>query len=380
MLDTVVLTIPKESYRILDPNRFKPSANILLNNPNLFLVKCVNNPTEQDKHGFYHPRMMIMRRPSLSSKENLPLRIEFSAPKMLFQNNVDELREEDFPELVAMLKWRMQQMGVGVELEAIRQAKVSAFHASKNIALKQNYTTRYVLGEIHKVNVSRKLDFDKTQFRNNGRALMFYAKTNSFVLYDKVKDISQKNGRSIDRDQTDQQLALFNTPNKELEILRLEVRLSKRVKLKTILKEIGYAQEPTFEYVFRKEVCQKIVEFYWQKIVSKKYYFLFDMDTNPQKLLQKIITKLDVKPKQAIYLVGLKILCKDANGIAGLRQCLEKNCSSKTWGRITQDFEILNAMNIKDDYQGWLGQINDEIAVFRTFKLVNCTVKKSKLY
>lgn len=380
MHDTVILTIPKENYRILEANRFKPSANVLINNPSLYLIKCMNNPTEEEKKIFYYPRMMIVRRPSDTLEESLPLRIEFSAPKMLFQNNVDELEEKDFDELVAALKWRMHQMGVEVEAQAIRLAKVSAMHIAKNIALKNNYTTRYVLGEIQKVNVNRKLDLDKTQFRNNGRALIYYAKSNSFVLYDKIKDINQHNGRSIDQDQTDQQLALFKTPSQELEIIRLEVRLSNRTKMKTVLKELGYSQDPTFEYVFKRDLCQKVMQQYWQKIVSEKYYFLFDMDSKPQKLLQKIITKLDIKPKQAIYLTGLKILCKDADGIAGLRQCLEKNCSSKTWGRITQDFEILNAMNIKDDYQEWLGQINDEIVRFPTFKLANCIVKKSKVY
>lgn len=340
----------------------------------------MNNPNEKDKKGFYHPRMMIIRRPSTSPKENLPLRVEFSAPKILFQNNVDELEEKDFDELVATLKWRMQEMGVEVEQQTIRKAPVSAFHAAKNIAIKHGYTTRYILGELHKVNVNQKLDFDKTQFRNNGKALIFYAKTNSFVLYDKIKDINQQSGRSIDQDQTDQQLQLFKTPNKNLEILRLEVRLSKRIKMKTILKELGYTKDPILEYVFSKNLCQEVVQRYWQKMVSEKYYFLFDMENKPQKLFQKIITKLDIKPKQAIYLTGLKIICKDADGISGLRQCLEKNCSSKTWGRITQDFEILNSMNIKDDYQEWLGQINDEIARFPTFKLANCNVKKSKIY
>lgn len=368
MLDTVILTIPKEDYLILEPNRFQPSANILINNPSLYLVKCMNNPTEQDKKTFYRPRMTIMRRPSNSPKEYMPLKVEFSAPKMLYQNNVDEIEEKDFDELITTLRWRMREMGVEVEPKAIKRAKISAFHVSKNIALNNNYTTRYVLGEIYKVNINRKLDLDKTQFRNNGRALTVYSKSNSFVMYDKVKDITRNNGRSIDQDQTDQQLKLFNTPNKELEIIRLEARLSNRTKLKSILKELGYSKDPTFEYIFSKKMCQKIMQRYWQKIVSEKYFFLFDTDSKPQKLLQKIISKLDVKPKQAIYLTGLKILCKDADGISGLRQCLEKNCSSKTWSRITQDFEILNSLNINDDYQEWLKQINSEINQFNPYK------------
>ena len=42
MLDTVILTIPRGSYK-LRPEAFTPNANILKMAGN-YLVKCVNNP------------------------------------------------------------------------------------------------------------------------------------------------------------------------------------------------------------------------------------------------------------------------------------------------------------------------------------------------
>ncbi|MEO6078136.1 MAG: phage/plasmid replication protein [Candidatus Andersenbacteria bacterium] len=378
MIDTVILTIPKEAYQITNPKRFDPTSDTLRQYPNLCLVKCVNNPTDEDKKIAYHPRMSIIRRSKGFGVSTLDLRVEFSAPKILHQNNVDETEEDQFNQLTETLQGLMQRMGVVVQLKDLRHAKVSSFHACKNILLQHNYTVRHVLKQLAKVNVNKKMDFDSARFRNSGQALTFYAKSNSFIIYDKIRDITYNNGRSIDNDQTAQQLQLFQTKNAELEILRLEARLSNRTKLKTVLKELGYMKDPTFEYIFKKNLCQKIMLRYWKNLVSEKNYFIFDMDTKPQRLLQKIITKLDVKPKQAIYLTGLKILCKDADGIMGLRQCLEKNCSSKTWSRITKDFDILNSMNVDDDYQEWLGQINDELARFPLFRYAHCRVKQSK--
>lgn len=380
MLDTVILTIPEKEYTITDPGRFQPNADYIRK---CYLVKGVNNPTLQEKSdGIYRPRLTIMRRPaSLHYGQDIPLRIEFSAPKLLFGNNIDELEEKDFDSIVATLRYRMKKMGVETTADAIQKAKVSAMHVSKNIRLKE-YTSRHVIGEIGKVNVNRKIDIGMTRFKNSGKALYFHTNTSQFVLYDKIADMDRQKGRAADKDQTQKQFEIFDqlqTSKNDIEILRLEVRLSNPQKLNSILKQLGYKQPPTFEYIFNKELCQKIMRLYWSGIVSKQNYFLFDTDNSPQKLLRKIIAGYDTGPKQYIYLVGLKTLCKDADGIRGLRLCLEKNCSPKTWSRIAKDFDILNSLNSGRDYQGWLKQINYDIDEFKTLKLADCAVKNCKV-
>ena len=65
----------------------------------------------------------------------MPLKIEFSAPKMLFGNNFDELTDSDFPNLLTKLKRTLKEMGVFILEDHLTSAPVSAIHFSKNIPL-----------------------------------------------------------------------------------------------------------------------------------------------------------------------------------------------------------------------------------------------------
>src|SRR5688572_5096160 len=101
MLDTVILTIPRGSYK-LKAEAFTPNANILKMAGN-YLVKCVNNPTAANKkEGSYKPRLTLMKRMTRKGDE-IPLKIEFSVAKMLHGNNVEEVEEKDFEKVVSAL-------------------------------------------------------------------------------------------------------------------------------------------------------------------------------------------------------------------------------------------------------------------------------------
>ena len=110
MLDTVIITIPRGRYRI-KTHMFTPNAEILRGLGN-YLVKCVNNPTASDrKKGIYRPRMTLIKRMTKNGTE-LPLKIEFSAAKLLYGNNVEEVQESDFDRVIEALIRNMFDMGV----------------------------------------------------------------------------------------------------------------------------------------------------------------------------------------------------------------------------------------------------------------------------
>lgn len=68
MLDTIILTIPRGFYRIPKPYMFTPNAEII-RGPGNYLVKCVNNPTANDKrNGIYRPRLTLMKRMTKNGK------------------------------------------------------------------------------------------------------------------------------------------------------------------------------------------------------------------------------------------------------------------------------------------------------------------------
>lgn len=366
MLDTVILTIPRGSYK-LDPRAFTPNANILKMAGN-YLIKCVNNPTASDKkEGTYKPRLTLMKRMTKSGDE-IPLKIEFSVAKMLYGNNVDEVEEKDFEKVVSALHEAMLEMQVLVSHENLRNAKVSAFHPSKNIELAKGYTSSFVITELHKIDVSKKMDLNRDSFRNNGHSLQFYTNSHSLVVYDKVQDLKKPSKRAMDKDQNSGQLSLFDLLAKKgkKEILRIEARLAKKVKMNAILKTLKFPENPTFKDIFKKDLCQKILLNYWDELITSKNHFLFDMDSNPTKTFDAIFkNNPKISPKEALYLIGLRVMSKE--GIRSTRAVIERYATSRTWYRIAKDLKFLDRVSGKT-YHGWVQQIKDGLEKFEPYK------------
>lgn len=367
MLDTVILKIPRGLYK-LKPETFTPNANILLMAGN-YLVKCVNNPTATDKReDIYRPRLTLMKRMTRTGNE-IPLKIEFSVAKMIYGNNVEEVEEKDFEKVVTALHKSMKEMGVYVSEEDLKNAKVSAFHPSKNIELTKGYTSSFVITELHKIDVSKKMDLNRDSFRNSGHSLQFYTNSHSLVVYDKVQDLRKPSKRSMDKDQNSIQLSLFETLTKtnKKEVLRIEARLAKKVKMNAVLKALKFKENPTFKDVFKKDLCQKILLNYWDELITNKNHFLFDTDSSSKKTLDAIFkNRPKVKPKDALYLVGLRVLSKE--GIRDTRAVIERYATPRTWYRIAQDLEFLDDISTKT-YHEWVRQIKDALNDFVPIKL-----------
>lgn len=367
MLDTVILTLQRGSYRVFSPQMFYPNA-IILEGRGSYLVRCVNNPTAQDKKdGIYKPRLTLVKRMTKNGTE-IPLKIEFSVPKILYGNNVDEVTPSDFEAIARALRKKVLEMGIYVDIENIRRAKVSAFHVSKNIPLENGYTSKFVIAEIAKINVTKKMDLNKDSFRNNGSSLQFYTNSHSMVIYDKIADIRKTEKRAIDKDQNSVQLSLLDKLQniKMQELLRIEVRLAKKVKMNSVLRQHGLLENPTFRDLFNAELCQKILISYWEQIIANENLFLFDIETNWNDALRNIFrNNPTLHAKEAIYLIGLSAISNE--GVREARSIVEQYTSTRTWYRIANDLSTLNNLSNKN-YHGWVNQIQDSLRQYKAYK------------
>lgn len=367
MLDTVILTMPKGSYSIAKPEMFSPNATILdvTNNP---LIRCFNNSSAADKRkNIYRPRLTLMKRMTKNGID-MPLKIEFSVAKMLHGNNVDEVVETDFEKVVDALRKSLYDMGVIVFSKPLSEAPISAFHPSKNIELMGGYTANFVITELHKIDVSKKMDLNRDSFRNDGHSLQFYTNSHSLVVYDKVQDLKKPEKRATDKDQNSIQLSLFDVlKTKRKEIVRIEARLAKKVKMNALLQKLGLKENPTFEEVFKRSVCQKVLLFYWRELITSKNLFLFDVESNPKKTLETVFRhQPSIRPKEAIYLVGLRTLSRE--GIRGTRVVIEQHATPRTWYRIAKDLPILDDISGKT-YHAWVKQVDNSLRTFEPFNL-----------
>lgn len=370
MIDTVVLIIPKGKCRITNCQRFKTSPEEL-KSPYTGFKKFINNPLASEKAKATYPRMTLTKRKMAKGIE-ISLRVEFSAPKLLFGNNLYELQENDFGAVLAILSTRMAAMGVYILPKDIAEAIVSAFHPSKNTILTGGYTASLAIKELAKVDLNQKLDLERTSFRNDGSALQYYSKIHSLVFYDKINDMGKPAKRAIDKDQTPQQLVLFKelkTRKIPLEVLRMEVRLAGRKKMNEVLTRLGYKENPTLRDIFRKDLCQAILKQYWHDMVIEQAPYLFEAISSPLRIFEAILTNQPAKPRQAAYLTGLILLCRE-KGIRELRQTLKRHKATSYWSKALRDLKAVDIPLLKRHPHGFIKNIEEALETFIPYQLV----------
>lgn len=377
MLDTIVLTLPKSKLsKPIGEKKWELFAKTE------FYEKFIKNPSKANKETWlYFPRFLGYRRYWPIDQE--AVRMEFSAPKILYLNNLEELTENDFDKVVDTLVERIRMMWMFIERDSIINASVSAVHYSKNIVLEDWYTTNYIISELHKVNMRKSFDYTKARYMNDGQSLVAHTTSHEMIIYDKVADMLKGEKRAIDKDQTAYQMSLFEDipKNELLEILRFEIRLWNKTKINSLFSSLGYGKNPTFRDVFNQEVSKKVVRKYWEDYM--KWVSLWVLSTHsPSKDLLRNFLYNSKSPKEAIYLTGLMLLSRDGDGIRELRSIIEKNAVDRTWYRLSSDLKKANMITSDiEQPRSWVSQIDNKLDSYIPInKIITQKVMKKKTW
>jgi len=367
MLDTIILQIDHNKFYIEEYENFGASKEQILSSKSPF-KKWINNPSK--KGTIYKPRLTLIKR-----GVRFVLKIEFSAPKLVFGNNIDELDDCDFDLVIETLRERLQSMGVLVFSADLENSEIISFHPSKNIPLSKGYTANLAIKELNKIDCSKRFDFDEKNYRNNGETLQFYTRSHSLVIYDKINDLVKPQKRATDKDQTKQQLPIFDyIKNNEqtLQILRLEIRLSLKQKMNNVMEFMEQKTNPTFRDIFSKELCKKIVNYYWDNFFGNNL-FIFNTNSSPQYILQLIFMKYPkIKILKAITIVSLYLLCKDDDGIRGFRQIIDNHRRKRAdWQVVKQNLKLFDDEMFNGSTWGFIKDVRRELKDFRPFRLTS---------
>lgn len=338
MLDTIVLTLSRGMYVITDPDKFEPSARWAMteNFGGRGYITSRQNPTKKElRNGLYKPRLTLTRRINHTGKNEATMKVELSLPKLLFGNNFEELCDNDFKAVATKLQQRLKEMGVLVFYPVLINAPVSAIHYSRNIILTDGTTPHYYITKIKEANISLALDTNQSDFRNEGHSFKYHANSYEVAFYDKIKDIEtskKSEKRAIEKDNAIQ-LSLFENRCKPFEVLRMEVRLNKRQKLRQILKKVGYEYELTFQHLFNSLLSKTVLVYYLDDLESRRPVIIDYQTNTPKSLLADlIINNPTLGPIKILQLFGLKVAL-DSVGIRGLRVMLKKS-STRSWYRL----------------------------------------------
>lgn len=354
MIDTVVITIPEEYFSIVNHDKFNPST-INLYQAHYYRLgsrsnfSCVQNPTKSElKKGVYKPRLTVTKRMKCG-KFQIDLRIELSIPKLLFGNNFDEIEEDDFQAIILILHEKIKDMGVSVSYEELSEASVSTVHFSKNIAL-ENYVTPFIiLKELSKIDLNQKTDINKTDYRNEGHCLKFHSNYFEIAFYDKLKDLAKaeiSEKRAIEKDNSIQ-FNLFSKNRKSLEVLRMEVRLNNRTKLKRTLKEINVQNDLSLHSIFNKNLSQKILLHYYSMIEKSSSLLSFKPANTSDFLSELKILNPKIKIRKLLQVLGFKTAIEEM-GIREFREFL-KIFEINNWYRVKNDYSSLKFPSQKSD-------------------------------
>lgn len=308
MLDTIRLTLSKDMFWIMDKTYFQKETQNAMRG----YFKLVQNPTKSElKNGIYKPRLTMTKRFNTTGRHEATLAIEFSAPKLLYGNNFDELNESDLTPVVALLQLRLKEMGVGVFASILENAPVSAIHYSKNISLTDGTTPHYLISKIKEANISLSLDVNQTDYRNDGHSYKWHSNYYEVAFYDKLKDLEIANKsekRAIESDNFIQ-LNLFKTfkERKRLEVLRMEVRLNKRQKITQLFRILKIESELTLKNLFSQTISQRVLLYYLDELESKRLpLFDYNPTSSSSLLADLVINNPKIGIRKTIQLYGLK--------------------------------------------------------------------------
>ena len=150
MIDTVVMMLEMGKFTILEPDNFSPPADLAKNRIKLGKngnYKFIRNPSKAEKEANYYPRLTINQQCFANGSHITKLKIEFSAPKLLFKNNFDELNDDDFDLVIETLLLRLNEMGVETRKEFLINAHIQKIDYSKNIILDEHITCSMIIKE-----------------------------------------------------------------------------------------------------------------------------------------------------------------------------------------------------------------------------------------
>lgn len=366
MLDTVVLKLKYPDFEIEKPYFFHPAFLIDKGqiNPDFDFGRnnykeYKQNPTSQNKQeGVYMPRLTGYKR-FKDYRPTYDLNIEFSIPKMLFGQSIQELENSDLPKIITLLRQKLQMMGVIVSEASLLNSIVVKAHFGKNIPLPIPSTAQDAIAGLYKADLGKRKHINIRHYENGGQSLYFYASSENIIFYDKLRDVATPKNKAVDKDKFRQEKLLLqqtNSNNQSPEILRFEVRLTKQQSLNSFLSRV--IGEPvksiTFEKIFNKELCQKALLTSWEEITNNPASQLaLKMEKSPDEIFDLIIKELNSASKKKAHSLnktlasfGLYMLINQC-GIRKIRNKIDKNWTNKSWKRLSDKIKE-SAMTLKE--------------------------------
>ena len=200
------------------------------------------------------------------------LQVDFSVPKLLYGNSLQEVVEADKELIFSRLKSSLARVGVMVEIERIAEARVSAVHFCKNIFLPSTMKMRGALKELERVDAGKVVDVTSKMHKNGGRVVSVYSGTLDHVFYDKISDSVRPKNKRQDKSPVDRERAIVERFGLESrEVFRYEYRIKKtQTVMRDVSKALGRSYgDICFNDLFVSGLFKKVLLSSWRKLITR---------------------------------------------------------------------------------------------------------------
>ncbi len=353
MIDTVVLNLEwRKDFKIMEGcyKLFSPDVTNFFKPPYVQFgmrksVKADRNPTAKDKRdGNYMPRLTLfkaVRRGSIP----IILNVEFSAPKIIFNDNFNEITESDFEYLCVQLQRKLYNMGIVLkDRDTLKNALVSTVHYSKNITL-TDYSTAYeVLSDIEKCNFTARKQSDRQKYRGGGEAVHFYSRKWGLCIYDKLNEHQRSKLSESGLLEKDNycQLSLFDEKPlvNPFQMIRYEIRYIGRPQIGKSLKDTGITPSSlTFYNLFCENIAKTMLRHELAKLRDSYPTINLSEKTSSQLMMELSVQNPKVQIGTILQALAYKTLIDDT-GSRDIRKM--GNFSSQQWYNLNKKINGLN--------------------------------------
>jgi hypothetical protein len=252
------------------------------------------------------------------------LKIEFSIPKLLWGCNHFEVKETDFPEVLRLLQLRLRNVGICVDIEVLKKACVRRVDFVKNFFLKKDKSIIEFLKVFEKTDIHGRFKPTKISYPNGGEEFKIHCTNQEITLYDKKSEVRKQYQHFLRKNDLCDVIptkahALQDFINHPDNVIRFEVRLTKKYKLVRTLNQNGFFIPNTFEAIFKKKVCQKVLQSYFEKLVEGSELATTE-SLSPIETIPLIKSQFpNSKPLDILACFGASMIAKEV-GIPGLKR------------------------------------------------------------
>ena len=359
MVDTVKLYLGSEKFTLLEnsePGNLTTKSGI---------SRIVRNPSRNElRAGMYLPRLTFTRRPTrIGMRQSLT--VEFSAPKLLYGNNFDELTDEDFELVIDKLASSLRYLGVVVSNENLRTAKVVCWHPSKNIVLDSPLGCQVVINTLRKSDYTRFYSIQKTNFQD-GEVLHFHCNSKDIAFYDKLADLRQAKKSDKKSREVDSQLQVCILDDigqvNDFSVLRYEVRMNSVRALQHNFRDIG-KEDLVFSKLFDVELSRQLLVKHWEVFSSQMNHLSLDVNM-PLEIFQNYLDEnRDATPQSALAAVAGLYIANQESTMA-LRNTLDKRFGKHYWPKLKPKMKT-----IKGRRYSYVSEVTSSLNEFQPTRL-----------